>query len=593
MAKGWLDNYNDSQVSLPEGFVGEGIFNGPKFDNPAWGGQFQNGGTKKPITTREDFDPSVLSNIPGLTSLASGNQPGYNRQEQYGPLGDLYRYYGGQPLEHDVLVESQNKPSTSKDKNAKYISLNHDREFVNEVLDNYERVSSGKLDKGIESKLNDNSWSVSGYSSAGKDAHKTKKQGSEHHSNAIGRYTLGKGKDKKGEYISYYDKFDQGTGDSLNPGEALGLTKPFEIYDRIYLKDVNRKYQMGGDVYPVNYVPQAQQGKQIFTKGLEDHVNDFLGHPQDGAFYMSESIPGEAPVDSIRHSFAGRYTQDAISKKLGNGVIGNVAGVIGSNLMGAAHELGTMFKDKRDWPTKLRESGEDMVNNAIGSVVGAIPYMDSKAKDKMMLKMAYGNLLPDGYVATPEGMKQGLSDNIYFKNQKGEVKRKYQMGGNLPGAVGNMYARTGSPSKGPRRNQTDVTDASAQNGKEMQYYQNGLDWKPKTISKNGAWLDNYKEEIIKDDRGQWDHPGEITEIGSNEITMEGVPYDVLGVSDTGDTKLMKPGKNYKFKGKKVTEYPMAKNGVNQQDQKTLQQLDQLTNFTNYNTKQPGGWLDTL
>ena len=99
--------------------------------------------------------------------------------------------------------------------------------------------------------------------------------------------------------------------------------------------------------------------------------------------------------------------------------------------------------------------------------------------------------------------------------------------------------------------------------------------------------------VIKDDMGQWAHPGEITEINSNDITMEGVPYDVLGISDTGDTKLMKPGKNYKFKGKKVTEYPMAKNGVNQQDEKSLQQLNQLTNFTNYNTKQPGGWLDTL
>jgi hypothetical protein len=97
--------------------------------------------------------------------------------------------------------------------------------------------------------------------------------------------------------------------------------------------------------------------------------------------------------------------------------------------------------------------------------------------------------------------------------------------------------------------------------------------------------------VIKDDRGQWDHPGEITEIGSNNITMQGVPYDVLGISDTGDTKLMKPGKNYKFKGKKVTEFPMAKNGVNQQDEKTLQHLDQLTNFTNYNKPQPGGWLN--
>jgi hypothetical protein len=96
--------------------------------------------------------------------------------------------------------------------------------------------------------------------------------------------------------------------------------------------------------------------------------------------------------------------------------------------------------------------------------------------------------------------------------------------------------------------------------------------------------------VIKDDRGQWAYPGEITEIGSNQITMEGVPYDVLGISDEGDTKLMKPGKNYKFKGKKVTEYPMAKNGL-RQEQKGLVNLDQLTNFTNYNKPQPGGWLN--
>ena len=99
-------------------------------------------------------------------------------------------------------------------------------------------------------------------------------------------------------------------------------------------------------------------------------------------------------------------------------------------------------------------------------------------------------------------------------------------------------------------------------------------------------LNKYKQGgVIKDDLGQWAHPGEITEINSNDITMQGVPYPVLGISDTGDTKLMKPGKDYKFKGKKVTEYPLAKDG------KELVKLNQLTNFTNYNTKQPGGWLD--
>ena len=82
----------------------------------------------------------------------------------------------------------------------------------------------------------------------------------------------------------------------------------------------------------------------------------------------------------------------------------------------------------------------------------------------------------------------------------------------IPGATGFMYARVAgsTPSKGKGRNKVYKTDASAQNGKEMKFYQEGLDFKPKSISKNGS-----------------------------ELTK----------------------------------------------------LDQLTNFTNYNTKQPGGWLD--
>jgi hypothetical protein len=97
-------------------------------------------------------------------------------------------------------------------------------------------------------------------------------------------------------------------------------------------------------------------------------------------------------------------------------------------------------------------------------------------------------------------------------------------------------------------------------------------------------------DIIKDDLGQWAHPGEITEIGSNQITMQGVPYPVLGVSNTGDVQMMYPEEEYEFIGEKVTEFPMAKNGL-RQEQKGFVNLDQLTNFTNYNTKQPGGWLD--
>jgi hypothetical protein len=510
---GWLDNYNDSEVSLPEGFVGEGIFNGPKFDNPAWGGQFQNGGTKKPITTREDFDPSVLSNVPGLTSLASGNQPGYNRQEQYGPLGDLYRYYGGQPLEHDVLVESQNKPSTSKDKNAKYISLNHDREFVNEVLDNYERVSSGKLDKGIESKLNDNSWSVSGYSSAGKDAHKTKKQGSEHHSNAIGRYTLGKGKDKKGEYISYYDKFDQGTGDDLNPGEALGLTKPFEIYDRIYLKDVNRKYQMGGNLPGAVGNMYARTGSP--SKGPRRNQTDVTDASAQGGTRLNPHSYDEPDYSLRLNPFLSKDPEY-------NMFIGGVSPSYSNRDFSiGAHVVGVGNEDFRQLPADYGIRGS---------------YNPSE------------NL--------------SVNANLSKNNVGAGMTYRFENGGEI-----------------------------AQNGQEMQYYQQGLDWKPKSISRDGS--------VIKDDRGQWDHPGEITRIKGGNITMKRDPKTgkaltkpLLGISNRGERKMMYPGQDYQFQNADyVTEYPMAKNGINKQDQKTFEQLDQLTNFTNYNKPQPGGWLN--
>jgi hypothetical protein len=132
----------------------------------------------------------------------------------------------------------------------------------------------------------------------------------------------------------------------------------------------------------------------------------------------------------------------------------------------------------------------------------------------------------------------------------------------------NNYLKSGySYGQGPK----------AQNGGKMSYYQNGLDFEPKGMGKNGK--------VIKDDRGQWAHPGEITEIGSNQITMQGVPYPVLGISNTGDTQMMYPNEEYEFIGDSVTEYPMMKQGGQ------LTKLDQLLNFTNYNTKQPGGWLD--
>jgi hypothetical protein len=49
-------------------------------------------------------------------------------------------------------------------------------------------------------------------------------------------------------------------------------------------------------------------------------------------------------------------------------------------------------------------------------------------------------------------------------------------------------------------------------------------------------------------------------IPSGNITMKGVDFPVMGTDNLGNTKLMKPGKDYKFPGDMVFEVPMAQFG---------------------------------
>lgn len=201
---------------------------------------------------------------------------------------------------------------------------------------------------------------------------------------------------------------------------------------------------------------------------------------------------------------------------------------------------------QRGTSTHFMESGD---NKAYPTVVqmpnGKLQYLNQNDKNAAW---NYANKTGQFIKFPTDEQAAWYADNGYKKGTG--VLKKHAMGGSIPGAVGFTYARTQDPAPSNGK-YAKKTLASAENG--MSFYQHGLDWKPKSISKNGS--------VIKDDRGQWAHPGEITEIGSNQITMKGVDYPVLGISDTGDTKLMQPDQNYKFKGKKVTEYPMAQDGI--------------------------------
>jgi hypothetical protein len=47
-------------------------------------------------------------------------------------------------------------------------------------------------------------------------------------------------------------------------------------------------------------------------------------------------------------------------------------------------------------------------------------------------------------------------------------------------------------------------------------------------------------------------------IPSGEITMKNVEFPVLGIDNLGNSKIMKPGKNYSYPGNVVLEVPLRK-----------------------------------
>lgn len=192
----------------------------------------------------------------------------------------------------------------------------------------------------------------------------------------------------------------------------------------------------------VDEYPMAQDGTEIpdeaavpeesFLYDLEKLINKSLGDINKKAKNFSENPEENNNIDNMRHASGGRYAAEAIQQKVKDlpyvgGLLDFVgadkaAGFIGANAMGIGHELRTIFGgDERPFLAKLQEMGEDTFNNYVGSIIGSLNIDDSK-KDEVIKYLSYNNLLPDGYVRTEQGKKDGLSEDIYFKDAEGKRK---------------------------------------------------------------------------------------------------------------------------------------------------------------------------
>ncbi|NBW17922.1 MAG: peptidoglycan-binding protein [Caulobacteraceae bacterium] len=133
-------------------------------------------------------------------------------KKRYANRMDAYNLYLGIPQKNNTLEVSNQVPSKSTEKNKTYYKYNDEakNKLAKELID---WANTNSEEKGV---LTDLKQFV------------------------MGDYTVSKGKDKRGNYISYYDKWDL---DPLGSQvKSLDYGKPFEMYDKIYVKKQGDKY---------------------------------------------------------------------------------------------------------------------------------------------------------------------------------------------------------------------------------------------------------------------------------------------------------------------------------------------------------------
>lgn len=199
-------------------------------------------------------------------------------QDKIGPLhypnpvgvhGDFSRFYFGRPTKNNTFYMSRYKPSKSKNKDTIYygvkspaflndlIHLYNNRPNIdllksegNQVIDGYQaRITSERDDRYVGNNIE----RYYPFGDLRKKGLLPPKIGSKDYMlsdsvAALGNFTIGRGKDEKGEYLSYYDLWDVNTKTDI---EKRGLAKPYEIYDRIYgTFDDNGTFHPNGEIEP-------------------------------------------------------------------------------------------------------------------------------------------------------------------------------------------------------------------------------------------------------------------------------------------------------------------------------------------------------
>ena len=273
--------------------------------------------------------------------------------------------------------------------------------------------------------------------------------------NRLASHTGDKGFFGAGMYFTPDNRFGTGFTGNTQPYVISGINNPIRFNASPYLD--------------AGYAADQPLAQEVLTKLSENKpYHPVLGnHPEWNDLFHNAESPFDAVVQ--RSGYRPWTTHTDKELVLQPGV--NKPDFWQKSIYGKPE----VFK-KEGVLRKYKGPGRNLINEKNGG------WLDKYGDGGTMQE--YQENYNDNTTSYPPGFV-GMGNDTTGRNYSPAWGGQFAMGGSLPGAVGFTYARTAgaAPSNGPYAKKT---KASAENGTEMSYYQNGLDWKPKSISKNGS-----------------------------------------------------------------------------------------------------------
>ena len=142
---------------------------------------------------------------------------------------------------------------------------------------------------------------------------------------------------------------------------------------------------------------------------LDEKINELVNSPigLQSTKDMDLNLQNE---DALRHAYSTAEASKLLKNKVRNTKFGNmldalgiddVVGFLGSNVLGIGHELQRFSRDQRPFLTKLKESGQDIYNNILGSIE-ALDDKSSKEVFESLRKIAEDGGFYSGQVGDSE-----------------------------------------------------------------------------------------------------------------------------------------------------------------------------------------------